>query len=202
MKHNSRRYIQKQAMKSMDFVKYKYAHMGNGAKIVLLSLIACSIALFFPWIRIWDGALIWEETSLQVLSTSSLLWYVGIIHALCIAISFFFLFSQQKKEKIWYLLGFSLSQSRVILILASIMIVLTLHTFLSVSGLKYFSSDISYSRAIILSLAGNILLLVGVYLLRKENRKMYTGVYLKEEKESPSFHTIQQEKKDNMKLPF
>lgn len=100
------------------------------------------------------------------------------------------------------MLGFSLSQSRVILILASIMIVLTLHTFLSVSGLKYFSSDISYSRAIILSLAGNILLLVGVYLLRKENRKMYTGVYLKEEKESPSFHTIQQEKKDNMKLPF
>lgn len=196
------RLIQKKLTYIYEKIYFKTSHITPGGKVTLVGIILCFISLFMPWISTL-GNLSTNTTSnfWTASSFSGLIWNVGFFILFALIVVSFWVFSIEKKEKLHFL-SLMRFNDRVSALIGSIFIfIMSLHSFLLISWLQYFSMNILYGQWIILCITWSIIIWIWAYIMKNEYRKNIKGSYISELR--PWAHSEQQEEeKNNMKLPF
>jgi hypothetical protein len=201
-KKNIIRFLQKQTIRTVDFLRFKTNHITFAGKITLVGCFVCYLSLFFEWVYIQQN--IWAASinfSGNTTSFSPLVGYVGVFIFICVSLIWFSIFSLRKKEKLLFLSLIRINEASVSYYGSVFIILLTLHTFLSIGGLSAFSANILYGKGLVLSITGSIIILYGAYHLTKENKKNIKWSYISEAYKNTWGESLEEEK-NNMKLPF
>lgn len=196
------RIFQKHSQKIGEKIRFKTAHITLWGKISLLWSIICFISLIFPWISITDTSFMHGEGSAPIASSfSSVLggvWFF-ILWAICIIM--FSIFSIQKKEKLRFVSMIQLSDQLSAFFWSILIFILAFHSFILISGLRFFSISINYQKWVILCITGAIIIFIWAYIMKKEYRKNIKWSYISNIESSPE-KLIVTEQKNNMKFPF
>jgi hypothetical protein len=164
-------------------VIFKSSHISFGGKIWLLWVLICFISLFFPWVSsLWA---IISSGNLQIhsfISFSSVLWRIGFFISLTLVIIVFSLFSIQKKEKFHYFSLIHLSDSLSLIIWSIFIFIVSVHSFLLISGLQLFSSNIVYGKGITLCITWSLVMFFGALIMKQEHGKNTKWSYVSDTK--------------------
>lgn len=196
------RFAQKKIYQIKKQVLFKTSHISSGWKLILLWAFVSTLSLFFPWIHLGNEIVKVGESSLPLsASFSGLLWNVGFLIGIILAAIIFSVFSIQKKEKLHFLSTIQFSDWFLSFYGSICIIILALHSFMVVKGLKFFSLHITFWKGISLCITGAIIILIGSIVLKKQRGKNIKWSYFSDINGAPRSEESQ-ETKDNMKLPF
>lgn len=181
---------------------FKFSHLSMGGKITLLWIFLSALSLFLPWAEFWSSFSDPKFQNLGISSWSPIIGSPAIFISLVLLCIIFSLISIQKKEKFRFLTFIHLTDYIVGIIGSVFTFFLSLHTYIIIWGLRFFSSSIMYDTGIILCLTGSIFIGVGSWILKKEERQNIRWSYVHDFENQARFGKNTQDSKDNMKLPF
>lgn len=194
--------LRKSIYKINKLIVFKSSHISFWGKISLLWVLICFLSLFMPWVdSIWT---IISSGSLQInsfMSFSSVLWRIWFFITITLAIILFSLFSIQKKEKFRYFSLIHISDYFSVISWSIFIFLLSLHSFLLISGLQLFSSEVIYGKWIVLCITWSIVMFIGALIIKQEHGKNIKWSYINDSK-TQAPQTLQIKEKKNMKLPF
>ncbi len=196
------RLAQKRFHSFQKFIAFKTSHLTMGGKIWLFWIVISFISLFFPWSESVTTIISsWNANIENLTAFSPLLWWIGYFLLIFLLVMTFFTFSIQKKEKIKYLSSYHITDFIALSVWATFIIILCIHTFILISGLKVFSWNIHHSHGIILCLCWSIISIFWSIVISWEYRKNIKWSYINNASKW-QWEPFKVEEKDNMKLPF
>ncbi len=194
--------IRKRLHQMKKLIIFKFSHISFWGKISLLWAWICFISLFFPWVSShWTIISSWDLQIESFVSFSNVLWRVGFFIIITLLIIIFSIFSIQKKEKLRYLSLIHISEYLSLISGSIFIFLLSIHSFLLISWLQLFSSNIIYGKWIILCITWSLVIFSWALLVKQEQRKNTKWSYINDNKTNP-LHMWTHKEKDNMKLPF
>lgn len=202
MNKNISRFLQKKLLSMKQIFIFKTSHISLWWKIALFWVSICFISLFFPWVSS-PGIIIssWETQIDSFIGFSKLLGRVWFFIFLALIIVLFSIFSIRQKEKFRYFSMVQISDHMCVLMSSIFIFLLSIQSFLLIWWLQIFASNISHGKWIILSITWAMIMFFSSFIIQQEYRKNIKWSYVSDA-ESKRITLINEEKKNNMKLPF
>lgn len=161
--------------------------------VILISLLIVAISLIIPWFSLG-----YNNNSYSAFS--SIIGITWLISVIMIIINTFLIFSTSLKQKIKLQMNSSWKDSSIFLASSIIILILWIQSFVSLTWLKIFSSDVTFHSWITFYLIGSILFVWGSILNKSLSKKLWE-TYITNNSNTDSSH-IQKIEKNTTKLPF
>lgn len=185
------RKIKRLVISSFQLLKFKWFHLTLWGKISSFGAIITIFSLFFKWI-------FHTTESLSGTPFTKTGGYMGYSLLLIWAFVLFLAFSFDKKEKLKLWVDLNFRDYNAIIWAGILNTILSLHSFVFISWLQAFSSEISIGKWPVISIVWWILISIGGFILKREakfdNRSVIINDINYKEKDEHS--------QENMKLPF
>lgn len=182
----------------LSILKFKTTNLDFSEKLILFASVIVFLSLFTNWIWSQDLNLWWVQINWN--SFSSILWSPWIIIIVIIFYLLFNILSIKKKEKLKKFSNLYFKNHKIYIVSWILITFFSLNSINYISWLKILSSNIIYGQWIILCATWWILIIIG-WVIKKINTKENLKSFLNED-ENSNDELINENEKNNMKLPF
>lgn len=182
-------------IKFLNIIKFEWLNINTHKKIIIVWSFISIYSLFLNWIWSNDNWFLWSSNIFH-----KLLWISWITLLIFYLIILFIILSKDKKETLKKVLKLNINDWIMIFVLWLFNIYITINNLFIIINLNILKSWIFFENWVIVSIVGNIFILLWALLMviEKTNLTVYSNEYSLE-------HLIdepQVDLKNNMKLPF
>ena len=183
----------KKILNNFKKIKIKTSSLGTSHIIILISLLLLLVSLLNPWVRIWSN---WNTYG----AFSSITWISGFLSVIIIILNLFVIFSKNLKQKITQAFGLYIKNSNIFLFSSLLILIIGIHTIVSLNSLTIFSSEIIFHSGIIFFLVGSIFFIFWSIMSCKSKNGPSDTFLTNSSNDSPQLDTNVNKK--TTKLPF
>lgn len=197
--HPAYRFLTQKIYKLSVWLSFLLKKLSLGEKFSILFLSICLVSLFFTWATLsasWSDN---TEAIRIIWGFSPLLWNIAFFLAPLLAFGIYKILHSWKNIKSHVSL-LKTQNSQLIFWISLIVLISSLHSYLSIRGLWYFDASIQHGFWLILTITSAIMLLWNSFILQREELSRTSWSFIGE-KYKPSHPYNPQESEENMKLP-
>lgn len=190
------RRLKRTLLNIISILKFESLNIETPKKIVLFWVILWISSLFLNWTDSIDPKHIWN-------SFKSILWITWYLLLITNIKTLFIIFSKKIKETIKFFFNFDAKDWTIVIFLWAFWLFLSVNSIFIIDNFNYFTDWIIVWKWVVLSVVWYIFILIWWMLMLKT--KTNTSVYIdwmENSENNGEFKDLNENEKNNMKLPF